>query len=133
VVSSIDYATTRSDERLDATRLPATDASNVRAPAGFINNGVATRLAQANVGVAPVVPNSYNQPATFARPAQPVFYSTPVVAQAPTGQQPVFRGAPVVRQSAPTVLAQSTVQATPNVSGGWTDRELTASRGGINR
>ena len=47
VVSSIDYTSTRNNEQLDPTRLPATDASNVQAPAGFVNNGSATRLAQA--------------------------------------------------------------------------------------
>lgn len=131
VVSSVDYTSTRSNEQLDPTRLPATDASNVQAPAAFTNNGSATRLAQA---LPAQYPNTYNQAAAFNQPAPAVYNGTPVIAQQPA--QPFYYGTPTVRQSAPTVLAQATATATgiPSTgSAGWTDRELTASRNELNR
>lgn len=132
VVTSIDYASTRSNEQLDPTRLPATDASNVRAPAGFVNNGSATRLAQAQPPSAPVLPNTFNQAVAFTQPAPTVYNGTPLIAQQQA--QPFYYGTPTVRQSAPTVLAQSTATGIPSAgSAGWTDRELTASRNGLNR
>ena len=132
VVTSVDYASTRSNEQLDPTRLPATDASNVRAPASFVNNGSATRLAQAQTVPAPVYPNGLTQPVGFNQPAPAVYNGTPVIAQQPT--QPFYYGTPTVRQSAPTVLAQSTATGIPSTgAGGWTDRELTASRNALNR
>jgi hypothetical protein len=132
VVTSVDYASTRSNEQLDPTRLPATDASNVRAPAGFVNNGSATRLAQTRPATAPVYPNTFNQAVAFTQPAPAVYNGTPVIAQQPA--QPFYYGTPTVRQSAPTVLAQSTATGVPSTgSAGWTDRELTASRNELNR
>lgn len=131
VVSSIDYTSTRNNEQLDPTRLPATDASNVQAPAGFVNNGSATRLAQAQATPAPAYPNTYNQAVAYTQPAPAVYNSTPVIVQQPTQQ--FYYGTPTIRQSAPTVLAQSTATGVPSSSGGWTDRELTASRNELNR
>jgi len=131
VVSSIDYTSTRNNEQLDPTRLPATDASNVRAPAGFVNNGSATRLAQAQPAPAPAYPNTYNQAVAYTQPAPTIYNGTPVIAQQPTQQ--FYYGTPTVRQSAPTVLAQATATGVPSSSGGWTDRELTASRSELNR
>jgi hypothetical protein len=132
VVTSVDYASTRSNEQLDPTRLPATDASNVRAPAGFINNGTSQRLAQVRPATAPVYPNTFNQSVGFTQPAPAVYNGRAVIAQQPTQQ--FYYGTPTVRQSAPTVLAQSTTTGIPTSgSGGWTDRELTASRNELNR
>lgn len=132
VVSSIDYSSTRSNEQLDPTRLPATDASNVRAPAGFINNGSVQRLAQVQPAPAPVYPNTYNQSVAYAQPAPAVYNGRAMIARQPTQQ--FYYGTPTLRQSAPTVLAQSTASGVPsNGSGGWTDRELTASRNELNR
>lgn len=132
VVSSVDYTSTRSNEQLDPTRLPATDASNVQAPAAFTNNGSATRLAQAQPAPAPAYPNTYNQAVAFNQPAPAVYNGNPVLAQQPA--QPFYYGTPTVRQSAPTVLAQATTTGIPsNESAGWTDRELTASRSELNR
>ena len=129
VVSSIDYASTGFNEQLDPTRLPATDASNVRAPAAFVNNGSATRLAQVQPAPTPAYPNTYNQSVAFNQPAPAVYNGTPVIAQQAT--QPFYYGTPTVRQSAPTILAQSTATGVPAT--GWTDRELTASRNELNR
>ncbi len=132
VVSSIDYASTRSNEQLDPTRLPATDASNVRARAGFINNGSGQRLAQEQLARTPVYPNTYSQPVAYTQPAPAVYNGRPVIARQPAQQ--FYYGTPTLRQSAPTVLAQSTTTGVPsNGSGGWTDRELTASRNELNR
>ena len=132
VVTSIDYASTRSNEQLDPTRLPATDASNVRAPASFVNNGSATRLAQTQAAPAPFYPNTTNQAVAFTQPAPAVYNGNLVLAQQPA--QPFYYGSPTVRQSAPTVLAQSTATGIPPAgSTGWTDRELTASRNELNR
>ena len=132
VVSSVDYASTRSNEQLDPTRLPTTDASNVRAPAGFINNGSGQRLAQIQAAPAPVYPNTYNQAVAYTQPAPAVYNGQPTIAQ--PSAQPFYYGTPTIRQSAPTVLAQSTATSVPNSgSGGWTDRELTASRNELNR
>jgi hypothetical protein len=133
-VDSTNFRTTAVDERRDESRLPVTDASQVRAPANF---NPATIVGQFN--------------APYYVPAQQQFQNPPTVGQPnPNLQAGVVNGnfRPVGFSQAPyqtypglaaqnTVLGQSTVYADPandpNFQNGWRNRELTAGRDSFNR
>ena len=147
---SVNYRSTQVDERLDQTRLPATDASNVRAPS-VVNSG--TRLAQLNPAARPqnsviysAQPRLAAQPAPtliapgftqtqFNQPAQPttivgsVQYGQPGYNVYP--QQPFTIPGAVVPSAQPGILAQSTTVYDPgagNGNTGWRSPELTTRR-----
>ncbi len=140
------FRTTAVDERLDRSRLPVTDASQVRAPTSF---SPSTTVGQFNTPY--YVPdqniNQYPHPygnvaGALAQPANPNYAGNrPTVVQGnfaqPTFAQPsqqVYRG---LTTQNPQILAQSTVYADPandpNFQNGWRDRELTASRDSLSR
>lgn len=151
---SVNYRSTHVDERLDETRLPVTDASNVRAPSTLNTAPPANRFAQAVPIYGTVVPS--NQPAYSTQPAvalpypgtntnpyratqnaqptQPGFIQGTVVYGQPANNAnngyPSPYGNPTNAQ--PAVLAQSTTTINPqngqNYQSGWRDRELTARR-----
>jgi hypothetical protein len=153
-MDSVNYRSTRVDERLDETRLPLTDASTVRAPSTLNTTPTANRLSQPVPIYGTLVPAGQpafsTQPAVvlpypatnpnpyratqFAQPAQPGFIQGTMVYGQPTNN--VYNGYPspyagsVNSQSA--VLAQSTTtfnpQGGPTNDPGWRDRELTARR-----
>ncbi len=125
---SVNYQTTTVDERRDATRLPATDASAVRAPAPLY-----PQVTPGNQFAA----NAVGQPGNLRGTVE--FYNQP------TGGVPTYNAYPAVAsqgflagsaaptaQPQPTVLAQSTVtydpRDNPNYEAGWRDRELTDGR-----
>ena len=118
---SRNFTTTQTDERLDATRVPVTDATQVRATAQtFIGSGQQV---------------AFNQPTqTFAAAAprtQPVFSTNAVVAST----QPYYANNPNLVQQ-PIYSGQAYVQ--PNNSAtysasvgndiGWRNRELSSQR-----
>lgn len=144
-----DYRTTRIDERNDATRLPVTDASQVRAPSRNFPTGT---VANGPYGGNYTGPIGYQQ--TYAGqpvPGQGGYYPQPTAytgapvlmpRQQPV-QQVVYNGQPVLvprsytgtfqsfpTSSQPTVLAQSTTAATGGSSSqlGWQSRELSSDR-----
>jgi len=128
------------DLRNDPTRLPVSDATSVRAPAGmaesrqFVQTGfsgpIQAVVPPTYVGT-PSFQDPFNQsfvPAAYDYRGQPIF-GQPVFAQALTQTYPGFA-------TNPAVLAQSTVyadSANRADQGGWRDGELTASRGSLNR
>ena len=148
------FVTTAVDERRDQSRLPVTDASQVRAPTTF-TPATATAIGQFNnpyynqtafnqipynqgVRVAQANPQYYQQPLnygvvpTVASPNVVVgTFAQPTFAQPP---QQIYQG---LTTQNPEVLAQSTVYTdpsnNPNFENGWRDRELTASRNALNR
>lgn len=154
---STNYRTTQVDETRDGTRLPATDASNVRAPASSFPAGNVNRIAQLPQPTAPRYPTTFNSTASATQPytnpqnriaynngGQPIylgtpvvsgngFYSTPVYTGQPNGQ-PVYYGAPSTG-SPPTVLAQATTtyDASNGQQFGWRDRDLNTSNDSLNR
>ena len=149
------FRTTAVDERLDDSRLPVTDASQVRAPTSSLPT---TSVGQLNLPY--YVPNQ--QPVRNLAPqyqnAQPRFATNPQYQQpqyvnpnlannqqntvigrfgVPTFAQPsqqVYSGLATQNRQ---VLGQSTVYADPtadpNFQSGWRNPELTASRGSLNR
>lgn len=120
---SVNYQTTRVDERLDSTRLPANDATDVRAPSQIVTAS-GTRLAQIQQPAAPIFYNgSPSVGGNGLQSGQPVYYGQ--VYATPYGNQNHI--------AAPTVLAQSTTGLPGNNSGGWRDREITAGRDSMNR
>lgn len=140
------FATTAVDERLDRSRLPVTDASQVRAPANFSPTTTVgqfnlpwfnTNQYQGNTGYLPQfqVPQSVNsggQP--LVGPQQNVVignFSQPTFARA---SPQIYRG---LATQNPQVLAQSTVYSDPskdpNFQNGWRDRDLTTVRDSLNR
>lgn len=153
-MDSVNYRSTRVDERLDDTRLPVTDASNVRAPSILNNTPPANQLAQAVPIYGTVVPS--NQPAyspqpsvvlpypatntnpyratQFAQPTQPGFIQGTMVYGQPANNAnngyPSPYSGPNYSQS--TVLAQSTATYDPQNSQdselGWRNREFTTRR-----
>ncbi len=127
---SINYRTTQTNEQQDRTRLPATDASNVRAPARNFPTG-GSQFAQLQPQTAPISPVTYQ--GTFARQQYPVQQPYQLVGQPVAYQAPIYVGQPqgIVRPqsngSQPAVLAQSTTTFDPNNNGsqlGWRDREF---------
>ena len=145
------FRSTAIDERLDQSRLPVTDASQVRAPTNFTPT---TTVGQFNVpyyvpGQQQFAQNLPRQPQQRFAANQP-FQQAPRVAQAGFNQPGTIRGnfaQPTFAQPSQQpytglatqnrVLAQSTVYADPandpNFQNGWRDRELTASRDSLNR
>ena len=152
---STNFRTTAVDERLDQSRLPVTDASQVRAPtritpsttvgqfnAPYYVPGRQNVAANAPQFAAPqrIASNPQirqpiqNQPQAFQRPGGPTTFvgsfGQPTFAQ-PT-QQP-YAGSNAQNR----VLAQSTVYADPandpNFTNGWRDRELSNSRDSFSR
>ena len=144
---STNYQTTRVDETLDRTRLAATDASNVRAPARNYPTGEMQRLAQLPPPNDPRYPNTFNAPASTGQPyvgglnnGQPVYLGTPIVAgNGAYGNNPIVYGgqlyAPPQQRytgmpmtgSSNAVLAQSTTTFDASNGGtqlGWRDREI---------
>lgn len=120
---SRNYQSTRVDETLDRTRLAATDASSVRAPA------------QTNpTGAIPHLGSPQNDPRYANNPSG--FYGAPQVGFAPVNNRgfigqpqigsPGYTGSPYTTTTAPAVLAQSTTTTDPRSSGqlGWRDREM---------
>jgi len=148
--NSQNYQTTSIDERRDATRLPLTDASAVRAPARKYPTG--TSMVATNNGYPPgnysagynmVVPQTYVAQNGFYQQPPTGYAATPVI----IGGQPMmgYQGQPVLvgqgqfqqypqrypTNGPPTVLAQATATS-PGVSSqvGWRDRDLTSGRTG---
>ncbi|MEM7456045.1 MAG: hypothetical protein AAF456_16980 [Planctomycetota bacterium] len=125
---SINYSTTSVDERQDDTRLPATDASGVRAPT-IVNQIPATRLASVtypipqaaayNANAQPLA--GYGQPALINGTVQ---YGQPL--QTYNGY--VYSAVPQQTSSPSAVLAQATTtydpQNNPNYQAGWREREF---------
>lgn len=140
--SSTNYQTTLVDETQDATRLPVSDATAVRAPARNFPTGTPLTTAQNNGYPYQSGLNAVPTQQTFAaqnnflRQNPTGYAATPVLigGQAvPTG----YQGQPLVASqqyqypsySPPAVLAQSTATTTPGVGSqlGWRDRDLTGS------
>jgi len=131
-VDSTNYQSTRRDETRDQTRLPAIDASNVRAPAQNNPTGNPTRFAQLPTATQPYYPPTFNRTASTG---SPVYSGSPMIgnpayANAPT--YPVYATQPIIGgqryqtpfiASAPVVLGQSTTTYNAN-SVGWRDREV---------
>lgn len=138
------FRSTAVDERRDPTRLPVTDASQVRAPTNFSPTTTVGQFnypyynpspAQAAVPQYPYTSGTNYAPTTqntvprsnvvTANSAQPIFAQP---------SQQIYRG---LSTRSPQVLAQSTVYADPaedpNFQNGWRDRDLTASRNQLNR
>ena len=151
---SVNYRTTRTDERLDRTRLPATDATSVRAPSGINTVTTGTRMAQLNptLGVTLTQPIYAGQP-RLASASQwyvpPTYSQTQVVQPAqpttiagtyqPSTGPVIYQGVPqpyvqpgviLAQPNQPSVIASSTATFDPNNAspGGWRDRELTTRR-----
>ena len=152
---STDYRTTRTNEQTDPTRLPATDASTVRAPASNFPTGAPTRLAQ-NVLPQNVRSNgSPNQTFSLGQTnpnvvnGQPFYVGNPIIV--PQGQpqhfyqgqfasNPGFANNPGFGQSVnrqfngqfntgSAVVAQSTTSyAGSGTQVGWRDRDLNSRR-----
>jgi len=141
--NSRNYQTTRVDETRDASRLPLTDATTVRAPSRNFPTGTPLTILPNNA-----VPASYNAPIQqtyvaqngFNQPRPTGYVASPVI----IGGQPFpagYQGQPLLvnpqypagyqpylTSSAPTVLAQSTATINPSGSAaqlGWRDRDLT--------
>ncbi len=131
-VDSTNYQSTRFDETRDQTRLPAIDASNVRAPAQNNPTGAPTRFAQLPTPAQPNYPPTFNSTASAG---SPVYLGSPVVgnpAYANSSTYPVYAAQPMIGgqryqtpfiAAAPTVLGQSTTTYNAN-SVGWRDREV---------
>ncbi len=149
------FGTTAVDERLDRSRLPVTDASQVRAPTNFSPTTTVgqfnfpwfnTNPYQGNTGYLPQFPSPQNTNAggqqQTGQATNPNFGGTqPNVVvgnfSQPTFAQPspqIYRG---LATQYPQVLAQSTVYADPakdpNFQNGWRDRDLTTAGDSLNR
>jgi hypothetical protein len=149
--SSPNYQTTRTDERLDSTRLPVSDASAVRAPA--MNYPAATGNNLAQFQQRPVsYPAGYTVPAGYIAPnpaqqtyvaqngyRQPVnpFYNGTAVMVARQPRGPVsYQGQTVLTNpngypvySSPSIVAQSTATLDSNSGqSDWRNRELNSER-----
>lgn len=135
---SSNYRTTQIDERRDATRLPVTDASTVRAPAANFPTGNVLQFQQPN----PYYPANYSAPAQQTFVAQNGFYQPPTAYSGSTylvgGQANAYQGQailmnPYQTSSASTVLAQSTTSLDQRSAGqvGWRTREMNSDR--VNR
>jgi hypothetical protein len=125
--NSPNYLTTRVDERMDATRLPVTDASTVRAPARNYPTGTFA-------GYGAPLQQTYVAQNGFYQPVAPYAGSMVMVG----GQSVPYQGQTVLTNpnyyptsSAPAVLAQSTTAQSPGGQVGWRSREMSSDR--INR
>ncbi len=119
-----DYRSTVVDERLDPTRMPATDATMVRAPTSFNPTGNWPSLNQ-------MASSSINVPGRFEYRTTPQIASQPYAATGqmnPTQLPPLgFPSYPYATQSQPVVLAQASTSPEllardPNYQAGWRDR-----------
>jgi hypothetical protein len=141
---SANYRTTQVDESRDATRLPVTDASTVRAPARFFPTGNVAQFQQPNQ----IYPANYSVPNQRTFVAQNGFNQQPAAYSGPTvlvgGQPTAYRGQAVLvnpagyinpyqPRFAPSVLAQSTTSSDQGSAGqvGWRTRELNSDN--VNR
>ena len=137
--NSPNYRTTQTDERSDATRLPVTDASTVRAPArNFPTGGVASnpnyQFQQPQPGYVPPYQQTYVAQNGFNQPVNPYSGSLVAVQTQPFG----YQGQAVLSNqnqyptsSPPAVLAQSTATINPGNQLGWRSRELNSD--GVSR
>ncbi len=153
---SVNYRSTRIDERTDESRLPATDATSVRAPSGLNTVTAGARLPQAYPIYGTVDPRQpvYSTQSQYAvQNNQPILLPqgyTQLQRSQPTtiaGQVVYGSANPVVYNTYPApyaqsgtvynggnsqILAQSTATYDPqnnvNYGSGWRDRELTARR-----
>jgi hypothetical protein len=117
---STNYRTTSIDETRDRTRLPATDASSVRAPAQNFPVGN-NRIAQLPRPGGPVYPPAYNVTASNTQTynGQPVYQGIPVVSGNPYPGNPVYVGQPRVAPgytASPVVGSPNTVVAQSSAS-----------------
>ncbi len=138
---STNYRTTQVDESRDATRLPVTDASTVRAPARFNPTGNVAQFQQPN----PIYPANYGVPVQQTFVAQNGFYqqpnaysgSTMLVGGRPTAYQGqavlVNPAGPVSPYFGPSILDRSMTPADQGSAGqvGWRTREMNSDN--INR
>lgn len=123
---SRNFATTRTDERLDATRVPVTDATQVRATAQtYIGSGQQLAVNQ------PQLSQTYAaQP--VLRQAQPVFSTNALVAS----NQPYYANNPNLAQRQAIYSGQAFIQpntpatysASVNNDIGWRNREIGSQR-----
>lgn len=144
------FRSTAVDERLDQSRLPVTDASQVRAPTRFSPTTSVGQFSapyyvpQQQVANVPQY-NNVNNNRLAAVPQYPqavqpngqITTSVGAFGQPTFGQpsQQPYRG---LATQSPQVLAQSTVYADPSVdpnfqNASWRDRDLTAARDQFNR
>lgn len=145
------FRTTANDERLDQSRLPVTDASQVRAPTRLSSNTTVGQFnapyyipGRQNVANTP----QFNVPQRIASNPQPVVpnqFSNVPRQQGPTTfvgtfGQPTFAQPPQQRYAGAAqnrVLAQSTVYADPNndpnFASGWRNPEIGAGRESFSR
>ena len=146
------FRSTAIDERLDGSRLPVTDASQVRAPTSFSPSTTIGQFNQPYYVPNQQLANAQQYPAgqrVAAVPQQfqqqirtvPVAQTQPNTVVGAFGQpnfgqptQQIYQG---LSTQNPRVLAQSTVYSDPandaNLQNGWRDRELTAGRDSLNR
>ena len=120
---SRNFATTQTDERLDATRVPVTDATRVRATAQtFIGSGqqIAFNQPQPSQTFAAAVPRSLPVYSTNAVVAsnQPYYANNPNLVQ-----QPIYSGQAFVQPNNST-----TYSASVGNDIGWRNRELGSQR-----
>ena len=120
---SRNFATTQTDERLDATRVPVTDATRVRATAQtFIGSGqqVAFNQPQPSQTFAAAAPRSQPVYSTNAVVAsnQPYYANNPNLVQ-----QPIYSGQAFVQPS-----NSATYSASVGNDIGWRNREIGSQR-----
>lgn len=110
---SPDFASTRIDERMDASRLPLADASGMQAPGPFNQAPLGNRMATASM---PTMPNpGYSMP-NAVQPGNPAVASQWTLQTNPYQPQP---------QQPTWVLAESSTRdmsRDPNYQAGWRDR-----------
>ncbi len=139
---SVNYSTTSIDERRDDTRLPATNASTVRAPTAYSNVQVAANPytnnqfynGQAYGGQSRYASNTgpgfSNNQIVNGQLAGPRLINGIVQYAQPGNPNTGYQSGtyPTQTQSAPALLAQSTStydpRNNPNYNSGWRDRDL---------
>ena len=139
---SANYRTTQIDESRDATRLPVTDASTVRAPASFFPAGNVAQFQQTN----PINRGNYSVPLQQTYVAQNGFNQQPAAYSGSTvlvgGQPTTYQGQatlvnpagyvnPYPTGSSPSVTAQSTSGQGSSSQLGWRNREMNSDN--VNR
>lgn len=132
---NVNYQSTQIDERRDATRLAATDATAVRAPTSF-STVPGIQVAQAAPVYGQVVPagqNLYAPPTRFTQtqfvqPQQPGIVAGTVAYGQPYNVYPYSGSAPAVLAQSTTTYNPQNVQTNSFDSTGWRDRDLTTRR-----